>query len=72
MDARALFQPVTCVTGWLNDNRIVENDRSCVNPTRNLHFIMGTMASHPKTFIIIGMLRTGVDPEVLSKQREMF
>lgn len=41
-------------------------------PTRNLHFIMGTMASHPKTFIIIGMLRSGVDPEELSRQREMF
>ena len=73
MDARALFQPVTCVTGWLNDNRIVENERSFVTiPTRNLHFIMGTMASHPKTFIIIGMLRSGVDPDVLSRQREIF
>ena len=41
-------------------------------PTRNLHFIMGTMASHPKTFIIIGMLRTGVDPEELSRQGEIF
>ena len=41
-------------------------------PTRNLHFIMGTMASHPKTFIIIGMLRSGVDPEELSRQGEMF
>ena len=41
-------------------------------PTRNLHFIMGTMASHPKTFIIIGILRSGVDPEELSRQREMF
>ena len=36
-----------------NDNRIVENERSFVNiPTRNLHFIMGTMASQPKTFIM--------------------
>ena len=41
-------------------------------PTRNLHFIMGTMAAHPKTFIIIGMLRSGVDPEVLSRQRDLF
>jgi len=41
-------------------------------PTRNLHFIMGTMASHPKTFIVIGMLRSGVDPEELLRQQEMF
>lgn len=41
-------------------------------PTRNVHFIMGTMAAHPKTFIMIGLLRSGVDPEDLSKQREMF
>ena len=52
MYARGLFQSVTCVTGWLNDSHIVENERSFVNiPTRNLHFIVGTMASHPKTFI---------------------
>ena len=41
-------------------------------PTRNLHFIMGTMASHPKTFIMIGLLRSGVNPEELSRQGEMF
>ena len=41
-------------------------------PTRNLHFIMGTMASHQKTFIVIGLLRSGVDPEELSRQRELF
>jgi hypothetical protein len=36
-----------------NDNCIVENERSFVNiPIRNLHFIMGTIASHPKTFIM--------------------
>ncbi len=41
-------------------------------PTRNLHYIMGTMAAHPRTFIIIGLLRSGVDPAELSKQRELF
>lgn len=41
-------------------------------PTRNLHFILGTMASHPKTFIMIGMLRSGVDPEELARQGELF
>lgn len=41
-------------------------------PTRNLHFILGTMARHPQTFIMIGLLRSGVDPEELSRQRELF
>jgi hypothetical protein len=26
-------------------------------PQRNLHFIMATTASHPRTFIVIGLLR---------------
>jgi hypothetical protein len=29
---------------------------------RNLHLIMGTMAAHPRTFIVIGLLRSGIDP----------
>jgi len=33
-------------------------------PTRNLHFIMGTMAAHPRTFIVIGLLRSGLDPHL--------
>ena len=37
-------------------------------PQHNLHFIMGTMASHPRTFIVIGLLRSGLDPEEVSKQ----
>lgn len=37
-------------------------------PQRNLHFIMGTMAAHPRTFIVIGLLRSGLDPEEVSKQ----
>ena len=41
-------------------------------PARNLHFILGTMASRPKTFIMIGMLRSGVDPEELARQGELF
>ena len=39
---------------------------------RNLHLIMGTMLAHPRTFIIIGLLRSGLDPEELSKQRKLF
>lgn len=37
-------------------------------PKHNLHFIMGTMASHPRTFIVIGLLRSGLDPQEVSKQ----
>ncbi|MGH8263652.1 MAG: hypothetical protein ACRET4_09240 [Steroidobacteraceae bacterium] len=41
-------------------------------PTRNLHFIMGTMAAHPRTFIVIGLLRSGLDPNELAKQGSLF
>jgi len=37
-------------------------------PQHNLHFIMGTMASHPRTFIVIGLLRSKLDLEEVSKQ----
>lgn len=41
-------------------------------PARNLHFIMGTMAAHPRTFIVIGLLRSGLDPNELAKQGSLF
>jgi hypothetical protein len=41
-------------------------------PTRNLHFIMGTMAAHPRTFIVIGLLRSSLDPAELAKQSDLF
>ncbi|MCW9057981.1 MAG: hypothetical protein OQL11_03815 [Gammaproteobacteria bacterium] len=41
-------------------------------PQQNLHFIMGTMASHPRTFIVIGLLRSGLDPEEIEKQGQLF
>lgn len=41
-------------------------------PQRNLHFIMGTMASHPRTFIVIGLLRSGLDPQEVIKQGQLF
>ena len=41
-------------------------------PARNLHLIMGTMLAHPRTFIIIGLLRSGLDPEELAKQAKLF
>jgi len=33
---------------------------------------MGTMAAHPRTFIVIGLLGSGVDPEELARQGELF
>lgn len=41
-------------------------------PQRNPHFIMGTMKAHPQTFIIIGVLRSGVAPEDLDRQGGLF
>jgi hypothetical protein len=38
----------------------------------NLHFIMGTMAAHPRTFIVIGLLRSGIDPQELAQQGSLF
>lgn len=41
-------------------------------PQRNLHLIMGTMQKRPWQFIIIGLLRTGLDPAELEKQGKLF
>jgi hypothetical protein len=41
-------------------------------PQHNLHFIMGTMASHPRTFIVIGLLRSPLDPAEVVKQQQLF
>jgi hypothetical protein len=41
-------------------------------PAGNLHFIMGTMAAHPRTFIVIGLLRSGLDPAELGRQGQLF
>jgi hypothetical protein len=40
-------------------------------PAQNLHFIMGTMAAHPRAFIVIGLLRSSLDPAELSKQGKL-
>jgi hypothetical protein len=37
-------------------------------PAQNLHFVMGTMAGHRRTFIIIGLLRSTIPPEVARAQ----
>jgi hypothetical protein len=41
-------------------------------PERNLHFIMGTMKARPFVFIIIGLLRSPIDPADLSRQGGLF
>ncbi|MGH8228307.1 MAG: hypothetical protein ACREU3_10475 [Steroidobacteraceae bacterium] len=41
-------------------------------PAGNLHFIMGTMAAHPRTFIVIGLLRSALDPAELARQGALF
>lgn len=41
-------------------------------PNRNLHLIMGNTKKRPWQFIIIGLLRSPVDPEELDKQTELF
>lgn len=41
-------------------------------PSQNLHLIMGTMLAYPHTFIIIGLLRSGLDPQELAKQNSLF
>ncbi|MDH3673230.1 MAG: hypothetical protein OES46_19045 [Gammaproteobacteria bacterium] len=41
-------------------------------PKRNLHFILGTMARHLRTFIVIGLLRSQYDPRELDKQGGLF
>jgi hypothetical protein len=41
-------------------------------PTRHPHFIMGTMKLHPRNFILIGLLRTGLDPDAFDKQGSLF
>ena len=40
-------------------------------PENNLHFIMGTMKAHPTTFILIGLLRSSLDPAELLKQGDL-
>jgi hypothetical protein len=40
-------------------------------PTQNLHFVMGTMAGHRRTFIIIGLLRSSISPELAAAQASL-
>ncbi len=41
-------------------------------PSRNPHFIMGTMKARPQSFILIGILRPGEDIDVVERQPLLF
>ena len=41
-------------------------------PKHNLHFVMGTMKAHPQTFIVIGLLRSKLNPQELDRQGALF
>lgn len=40
-------------------------------PSRNLHLVMGTMKAHPRQFIIIGLLRSGLTPADAARQPQL-
>ena len=41
-------------------------------PQQNLHFVMGTIRKRPKMFIVIGLLRSGLDPDEVKIQGQLF
>lgn len=41
-------------------------------PNQNLHFLLGTALAHPRTFMIIGILRTTVDVPTIGSHRDIF
>ena len=41
-------------------------------PQQNLHFIMGTMKKRPWQFILIGLLRSSVEPDDVARQGQLF
>jgi len=51
---------------------MLEQEHGTRIPTRHPHFLMGTMKLHPRNFILIGLLRTGLDPDELAKQGSLF
>ena len=52
--------------------RMLHNEYQNNIPRNNLHFIMGTMAAHPKTFIVIGLLRSSLNPDEVARQPSLF
>lgn len=57
---------------WRPDARYLKREYGEAIPQHNLHFIMRTMASHMRTFIIIGLLRSTVDPNDVTRQGSLF
>lgn len=51
---------------------MMTNEYGANIPTRNLHFIMGNMAKRPWQFIVSGLLRSGLNPAELVRQRALF
>lgn len=41
-------------------------------PRDNPHFIMGTMKRRPQQFLLIGILRSQLDPQEVAKQTALF
>jgi len=41
-------------------------------PKQNLHFVMGTMAKRKFQFILIGLLRSPLSPEDVTRQHDLF
>lgn len=41
-------------------------------PSHNLHIILGTMLAHPRTFIIIGLLRSSISLDDFQRQGDLF
>ncbi len=57
--------------GDLFDSMIlIERRRQGLN--RSVPVYSGTMKAHPKTLIVIGLLRSGIDPDELTRQGELF
>lgn len=54
------------------DDALIHMNKMYGESFKNLHFIMGTMKSHPRQFIIVGLLRTSVDLQKLMSQDDMF
>lgn len=51
---------------------MMHNEYGTNIPTHNLHFIMGTMAKRRWQFILIGLLRSTLDPAELERQADLF
>jgi hypothetical protein len=48
--------------------QMLKNEYEVNIPSRNLHFVMGTVLAHPRQFIIIGLLRSSISPNDAFRQ----